>query len=144
MESILYDFEAYIIQIDVNAFYAQGKPREKTGQFLLTAWLYPFVEQGRGELRHEVSSGLGRLDMLLTWRGRKYIVETKLNHGRLARAISQAIDQVAGKYLASERCDEGYVVVFDPKRSVGDLLDPEQRTVDGRQVSVFIIGIGNP
>ena len=51
---------------------------------------------------------------------------------------------LAGKYLASERCDEGYVVVFDPKRNVGDLVDPEQRTVEGRQVSVFIIGIGRP
>ncbi|MBW1745037.1 MAG: hypothetical protein JRJ25_01425 [Deltaproteobacteria bacterium] len=31
-------------------------PYEKTGQFLLTAWLYQFVEQGKGELSFAVSS----------------------------------------------------------------------------------------
>ena len=55
------------MQIGVNAFYAGKKPYEKTGQFLLTAWLYQFVEGGKGELRFETPTGLGRMDILLTY-----------------------------------------------------------------------------
>ncbi len=40
MENILLDFEQYIAQIGVRAFYKEKKPYEKTVQFLLTAWLY--------------------------------------------------------------------------------------------------------
>jgi hypothetical protein len=29
----------------------ETKPYEKTGQFLLTAWLYQFVKEGAGDLR---------------------------------------------------------------------------------------------
>jgi hypothetical protein len=58
MESVLSDFEEYIIRIGVNAFYHNPKPYEKIGQFLLTAWLYQFVEGGKGELRFETPTGL--------------------------------------------------------------------------------------
>ena len=61
MERILVEFSRYIAQIGVRAFYEKDKPYEKTGQFLLTAWLYQFVEDGKGELRYEVPSGLGRM-----------------------------------------------------------------------------------
>ncbi len=142
MTAILADFEEYIMQIGVNAFYARGNPQEKTGQFLLTAWLYQFVEKGRGSLRYELPTGLGRMDILLKYRRRKYIVETKINHGRLEKTIERAVDQVASRYLATERTDEGYVVVFDPKSVVGEVADPERREVAGRQVSVLVIGIG--
>ncbi len=84
------------------------------------------------------------MDILLTYRGRKYIIETKLNHGRLEKTIARAADQVASRYLAPERMDEGYVVVYDPKTNVGALVDPQLREIGGRQVSVFVIGIGKP
>ncbi len=141
MFAILTDFEEYIMRIGVNAF-GKEKPYEKTGQFLLTAWLYPFVEGGRGELRHELASGLGRMDVLLTCRGRKYILETKINRSRLSRTISLAVDQVATKYLSTEQADEGYIVVFDPKRKVGEVSEPEHRVSAGRKLSIFVIAIG--
>ena len=142
MFAILTDFEEYIMRIGVNAF-AKGKPYEKTGQFLLTAWLFPFVEGDRGELRHEIASGAGRMDILLTYRGRKYILETKINRSRLSRTIDLAVDQVATKYLSTEQADEGYIVVFDPKRQVGEVSEPEQRVVGGRKLSIFVVAIGN-
>ena len=132
MERILLDFEQYIAQIGVNAFYQkwaapvpQGdeeinetKPYEKTGQFLLTAWLYQFVRGGAGELRYEVLSGLGRMDVLLTYKGRKYIIETKINRRNLTRTLNDGITQVSRKYLASESAHEGYLIIFDTKTLV--------------------------
>jgi len=142
MEAILSDFEEYIMQIGVNAFYASQKPYEKTGQFLLTAWLYQFVEQGKGELSFEVSTGLGRIDILLIYQGRKYIVETKINRSSFERTAGKAIDQLCSKYLLTERADEGYVVIFDPKTTVGELCTPQERLVQGKKILIFNIGIG--
>ncbi len=142
MEAIFADFTEYIIQVGVNAFYAGKKPYEKTGQFLLTAWLYPFVETGRGELRYEVPTGLGRMDILLTWRGRKYILETKVNRANREKTIERAVAQLCEKYLLTEKADEGFAVVFDVTTRVGELQPPEKRKVDDMTVMVFVIGIG--
>ena len=77
MKRILLNFDRYISQIGVRAFYAEKKPYEKTGQFLLTAWLYQFVKGGQGELRYEVVSGLGRMDVILTYKGKNILSRPK-------------------------------------------------------------------
>ncbi|MDL1964349.1 MAG: AAA-like domain-containing protein [Deltaproteobacteria bacterium] len=142
MKAILSDFEEYIIQIGVNAFYKSQKPYEKTGQFLLTAWLYQFVEGKKGELRYEMPSGLGRMDILLIYHGHKYIIETKINRSHGNRALNKAIDQLCGKYLLTERANEGYVIVFDLKTIVGELCAPQKHIVEGKEILSFNIGIG--
>ncbi len=141
MEAILSDFEEYIMQIGVNVFYASQKPYEKTGQFLLTAWLYQFVEGGKGELRFETPTGLGRIDILLTYHGRKYIIETKINRSSLDKTIEKAIDQLCSKYLLTERVNEGYVVIFDLKTMTGEVSVPQRRMVAGKEILCFNIGI---
>jgi len=142
MENILLDFDLYIAQIGVRAFYKEDKPYEKTGQFLLTAWLYQFVKGGEGELRYEVTSGLGRMDILLTYKGKKYIIETKMNRGNLTRTLNDGLTQVSGKYLASEAAHEGYLVIFDPRTPVGGECEPRDHEIGGKKVTAFIIGIG--
>jgi len=142
MEAILSDFEEYIIQIGVNAFYVSKKPYEKTGQFLLTAWLYQFVEGGKGELRYEMPTGLGRMDILLTYRERKYVIETKINRANIDKTIDRAVEQLCGKYLLTEKADEGYIVVFDVKTKVGEMRAPQKRLVEGKEILIFEIGIG--
>ncbi|MCK4390376.1 MAG: AAA-like domain-containing protein [Desulfobacterales bacterium] len=142
MEAVLGDFEEYIIQIGVNAFYASQKPYEKTGQFLLTAWLYQFVEGGKGELRFETRTGLGRMDILLNYQDHKYIIETKINRSHGTRTLDKAIEQVSGKYLSTERVHEGYIVIFDLKTMVGELCAPHKHIVKGKEILSFNIGIG--
>lgn len=142
METIISDFEEYIMQIGVNAFYAGQKPYERTGQFLLTAWLYQFVEEGKGDLRFETPTGLGRMDILLTCGGRKYIVETKINRSNIEKTVNRAIDQLCDKYLLTERSDEGCIVVFDLKTKTGEVCTPSRRDVAGKQVLIFSIAIG--
>ncbi|MCK4485421.1 MAG: hypothetical protein KAU38_01495 [Desulfobacterales bacterium] len=142
MEAILSDFEEYVIRIGASAFYQSQKPYEKTGQFLLTAWLYQFVEAGKGELRYEVPTGLGRMDILLIYHGHKYIFETKINRSHGDQVLYKAIDQLCGKYLLTEQVDEGYVVIFDLKTKVGELYSPRIHTVGGKEILSFNIGIG--
>ena len=130
------------MQVSVNAFYKSQKPYEKTGQFLLSAWLYQFVEGGKGDLRLEPPTRLGRIDILLIYQGHKYIIETKINRSSLDKTIEKAIDQLCGKYLLTEQADEGYVVIFDLKTKVGELCTPRKHIVEGKEILSFNIGIG--
>jgi predicted AAA+ superfamily ATPase len=144
MERILLYFEQYIAQIGVNAFYKEKKPYEKTGQFLLTAWLYQFVRGGAGELRYEIPSGFGRMDIILTYKGKKYIIETKINRHNLTRTLDDAITQVSGKYMTSEYVEEGYLVIFDLKKQIGEECEPQHHQAGDKKVTSFTIGIGRP
>jgi hypothetical protein len=145
MKRVLLNFDRYISRIGVRAFYAGKKPYEKTGQFLLTAWLYPLVKGEEGELHYEVASGLGRMDVLLTYKGNRYIIETKVNDkGDVSWVIEEGVRQLSGKYLASEGADEGYLVVFDTRTPVGATCEPKIHPVGNKQVTGFTIAIGNP
>jgi hypothetical protein len=143
MERILLNFEKYISQIGVSAFYREEKPYEKTGQFLLTAWLYQFVRGEEGDLRYEVRSGLGRMDILLTYKGKKYIIETKVNrHDDVTGIINEGIFQLSTRYLATESTTEGYLVVFDTRTHVGAVCKPRYHEAGDKKVTSFTIGIG--
>jgi hypothetical protein len=143
MKRILLDFSLYITQIGVNAFYQEKKRYEKTGKFLLTAWLYQFVKSGEGDLRFEVLSGLGRMDIILTWRGIKYIIETKVNrYENINDILDEGITQLSGKYLATEAAEEGYLVIFDTRTPVGSGCKPQVHQVKDYTVTSFNIAIG--
>ncbi len=144
MELILLRFEQYITRIGVNAFYKNKKPYEKTGQFLLTAWLYQFVRAGAGELLYEVKSGLGRMDILLTYKGKKYIIETKMNRGNMSRTLKEGIAQVTAKYMATESVQDSYLVIFDTKTTVGEECEPTHHPVGDKKVTCITIAIGRP
>ena len=145
MKRILLNFEKYVSQIGVRAFYTKEKPYEKTGQFLLTAWLYQFVKGEQSDLRYEVMSGLGRMDILLAYKGKKYIIETKVNrHEDINDILGEGITQLSGKYLATEAADEGYLVIFDTRTPVGAGCKPQQHQVKDYTVTSFNIPIGRP
>jgi hypothetical protein len=145
MNRILLNFDQYIAQIGVSAFYKEKKPYEKTGQFLLTAWLYQFVKGGEGDLRYEVRNGLGRMDVLLTFKGKRYIIETKMNHrDDITLTLEEGITQVTQKYLATEAAAEGYLVIFDTKTQVGAACIPQVHQVGNHNITSFKISIGRP
>ncbi|MCP4215952.1 MAG: ATP-binding protein [bacterium] len=143
MERILLGFEQYITKIGVAAFYKKGKVYEKTGQFLLTAWLCRFVSGGNGELHYELCSGLGRMDMMLTYKGRKYIIETKVNrYSDITKITHAGIAQLAQKYLATESTHEGYLVIFDTKRTVGTGCEPQYHKSGDKKIISLVVPIG--
>ncbi len=144
MESILQDFSNYIAQIGVRAFYETPKnPYEKTGQFLLTAVLYQFVKGGEGDLRYEANTGLGRMDIILIYKGRKYIIETKVHlRGDKKSLIQRGVEQVTKKYLATEPNSEGFLVIFDAGTAVGTSIQPKVHSLEGKNLTCFIICIG--
>ena len=140
MERVLIDFEKYIAQIGAAAFYSTNKPMEVTGKFQLTAWLYQFVSEGTGELYYESRTGLGIMDIMLIYKDKKYIIETKVK--RYPGTVDEALEQLAEKYLLPERVSHGYIVIFDPKTRVGELCTPQKHILEGKEILSFNIGIG--
>ncbi len=143
MGRIILNFNHYIAQIGVKAFYEEEKPYEKTGQFLLTAFLYQFSGREKGELRYELRTGLGIMDIILTYKERKYIIETKVNRsGNYRSVLNEGVIQLTQKYLFTEAVEEGYLVIFDTSTVVGTECKPKSRRKGDKRITVFIIGIG--
>ncbi|MCX6583343.1 MAG: hypothetical protein NT166_24465 [Candidatus Aminicenantes bacterium] len=85
------------------------------------------------------------MDIFLSYKGKKYIIETKVNrYDELNVILEEGITQVSGKYLPSESVTEGYLVVFDAQKRVGTACKPEYYQVGDKKVTGFIIAIGRP
>ncbi|HLP45151.1 MAG TPA: hypothetical protein VK469_04355, partial [Candidatus Kapabacteria bacterium] len=82
-------------------------------------------------------------DILLTYKGRKYIIETKINrYADITVIQEEGITQVAEKYLASEGVTAGYLVIFDPRSPVGAPCKPQYHGPEDKKITSFTIGIG--
>jgi len=125
------------------AFKVTPTPREATGQYLLMAYLELVVRQVGGDLFSEVNSGTGRLDLLVVYHGRRYIIETKIWDGQAE--FEQGLAQLA-RYLDSEGVREGYYVIFHARpRVYGKLTYEDLEFVAeqaGVQVHVVLVRLG--
>ncbi len=157
-----YDFRPHVVngQLQVNlllsrfrefmerrgreAFKIGETPQEATGQYMLMAYLDVVVRQVGGDLFSEVNSGEGRLDLILTHLGRRYIIETKIWRGPVA--YDEGIAQLAS-YLESEGETEGYYVVFHARpRVYGKLPFEKLEFVEqhaGKKLYVYLVRLGN-
>jgi hypothetical protein len=83
------------------------------------------------------------MDIFLTYKGQKYIIETKVNrYDDISVILEEGILQVSGKYLASEGAAAGYLVIFETRTSVGASCKPQYHGTGDRKVTSFTIGIG--
>ncbi|MDQ1353330.1 MAG: hypothetical protein QG657_3636 [Acidobacteriota bacterium] len=143
MARIILNFNHYIAQIGVKAFYEEKKTYEKTGQFLLTAFLYQFSGKEKGELHCELRTGLGIMDIILSYKSRKYIIETKVNRsGNYQSVLNEGVIQLTQKYLSTEAVADGYLVIFDTATAVGTECKPKSRRKGNKKINIYIIGIG--
>jgi len=81
-------------------------------------------------------------EKIVNQQSHKYIIETKINRSNLDKTIEKATDQLCSKYLLTERANEGYVIIFDPKTRVGELCTPQKHILEGKEILSFNIGIG--
>ncbi len=58
--------------------------------------------------------------------------------------MSDAVKQVADKYIAPERADHGYAVIFDTKTKTGDNCKITNYKSGGKIITNFVIAIGRP
>ncbi|MFN8487733.1 MAG: hypothetical protein U0350_09090 [Caldilineaceae bacterium] len=143
MSALLTRFREFVERRGQEAFKVTPMPQEATGQYLLMAYLALLVRQVGGDLFTEVDSGEGRLDLMVTHQGQRYIVETKIWRGQ--SEFEKGLAQLEG-YLAREGQRVGYYVVFHARpRVYGKLAYDRLEFVeqcDQVTIHVYLVRLG--
>lgn len=137
MDVLLSRFREFVERRGREAFKVTPMPQEATGQYLLMAYLDLLVRQVGGDLFTEVPSGAGRLDLITAYRGRRYVVETKIWRGQAA--FEEGLSQLE-EYLDSEGQTEGYYVIFHTRpQAYGELTHKQlEFTVQRERVTIHV------
>ena len=136
MTRLLDNFKDFIARAGYKILQVPETPQEFIGQYLLSAYLDQFVRTIGGAMFLEVPTGRGRMDLLITFKQRKYIVETKIWEG--PHRYSAGKQQLAA-YLKLEGSLEGYYVVFDHRREPDPRVETE--TIDGVSIRSYVIPV---
>ncbi len=143
MTRLLSKFREFVKRRGREAFKVGPTPQEATGQYLLMAYLDLVVHNLEGDLFTEVNSGEGRIDLLVTHRGHRFVVETKLWRGLLE--FERGLEQLR-TYLASEGQKTGYYVVFHALPNVYGKLTHDQLeftvAIRDTTIHVYLVRLG--
>lgn len=86
--------------------------RESGPHLMLMAFLQRIINGG-GRIEREYGLGRGALDLLVFWKDERHVIEVKVR--RASETETDALDQVA-RYLDHVDLDEGWLVLFDPRK----------------------------
>ncbi|MCP4344247.1 MAG: ATP-binding protein [Desulfobacterales bacterium] len=110
--------------------------KEAAPHLVLTAFLQRIINKG-GDIARESASGRGRLDLCIHYKGRKYPVELKIR--RDSKTYEDGKKQLSG-YMDTLGCDEGWLVVFDQRKSVSWKKKIFWKTVESDNRQIHIVG----
>ncbi|MEZ4728843.1 MAG: hypothetical protein R3E79_17050 [Caldilineaceae bacterium] len=134
LAAILNKYRDYVERRGFHAF-DTAHLKEGAWHYSLDGFINFFLEQLGGESFIEVPSGRRRTDILILYRGQKYIIETKIFTTQTR--FKQGKTQLAA-YLATEGVSEGYYVVFSNKHARDDTLYFAEE-IDGKRIYSYII-----
>ena len=109
--------------------------REGAWHYSLDGFINFFIQQLGGDTLVEVPSGRGRTDILILYKGRKCIIETKIF---LSQTQVEHGKQQLADYCRSENIPEGFYVVFTQKHQSNDTLFFDE-TVSGKRIRTYLI-----
>ncbi|MDE0467687.1 MAG: AAA-like domain-containing protein [Candidatus Poribacteria bacterium] len=136
MEQLLNNFQDFIARAGFRILQVPETPQEFIGQHLLFAYLDQFVTSVNGAMYMEVPTGRGRMDLLILYNEKKYIVETKIWRSERGYAVGK---QQLATYLATEGIMEGYYIVFDHREVPKPRTETE--TIDGRTIRSYVVPV---
>jgi hypothetical protein len=137
LSDILKDFQRFF-RHDSDSFpskfkkFAAYKYDEATYAFILQSFLQKIVNGG-GNVYSEFSEGSGRVDLVVIYKGREYMIEVKLEYADLEESLAQ----LAG-YLDKNAEKEGWLIIFD--RTVGKTWE-EKIYWDTRRIGIRTIHV---
>ena len=136
LEALLDNFRDFIVRAGFGILQVPDTPRESVGRLLLLSYLDQFVKLVGGVMHIEVPTGRGRMDLLITHKQTKYIVETKIWRGTV---YYEAGKKQLAAYMKTENAVEGYYVVFDHRRAPEPQVETE--TIDGVSIRSYVIPV---
>ena len=136
LEALLDNFKDFIARAGFRILQVPETPKEYVGQNLLYAYLDHFIRTIGADMFLEVQTGRGRIDLLILYNSRKYVVETKIWEGEKSYQVGKK--QLVA-YLKSEKVDEGYYVVFDHRSKPESRVETE--ALEGVTIRSYIIPV---
>ena len=112
-----------------------NRPLEIGGQYLLLSYLTASVETIGGYISLEAVNSAGEMDLVVFYRGERFIIETKIWYSE--KRFKKGQQQLA-RYLKAAGQDKGYLVVFCEKEINVSLKE----TVDGKSLLTYPVIIG--
>jgi len=103
---------------------------------ILMAWLQRLVN-GKGRITREFAIGSGRADLVIHWKGRRYVLELKIR--RDTKTVGKGVEQLSA-YLDRLGEDEGWLIVFDPRDTLTwdeKLYDKQLQGPGGKLIHLF-------
>jgi len=134
LHAILNKYRQYVRRRGFKAFDTE-KLKEAAWHYSLDGFINFFIEALEGQTFIEVPSGAGRTDLLIVYKNRRYLIETKIfsDNTRLKKGKGQLAE-----YLKSEDLDEGYYVVFSSLHTDENTLYFEEE-IKSRRIYTYII-----
>ncbi|MEI6790767.1 MAG: hypothetical protein WCK42_06270, partial [Myxococcaceae bacterium] len=85
---------------------------QEAGPHLLLMAFLQRVINGGGKIHREYALGRRRVDVLVEFKGQRFVIETKIDYGpkTLAEGLAQTAD-----YMDKNNSAEGHLMVFDTK-----------------------------
>jgi hypothetical protein len=136
LNAILQQYVAYIAKRGYRAFDTKHL-KEGAWHYSLDGFINFFIERLGGQTYTEVPTGRGRTDILIIYRDKKYIIETKIFTD--LSYFEKGKRQLAA-YLTTENLTEGYYVVFSRRHSKDDILEQEEM-IDGKRIFTRLIRV---
>ena len=146
LDGLLAGFKAMMAEHGVTLLRSKksNRPLEIGGQYLLLSYLTAALDSIGGNVALEAVNAAGEMDLVVFFRGTRFIIETKIWYGKTRFAEGQA--QVVA-YLAAANLTKGYIVLFSEKAIATELdrTDDQPFTVEltGKQLWVYPIVIGS-
>ncbi|MDM8560511.1 AAA-like domain-containing protein, partial [Candidatus Parabeggiatoa sp. HSG14] len=134
IHALLNKYRQYVRRRGFKAFDTE-KLKEGAWHYSLDGFINFFIEALEGQTFIEVPSGAGRTDILIVYKGHRYLIETKVFSNNTL--FNKGKGQLA-EYLKSEGLDEGYYVVFSNLHTDEDVLYFSD-SINQRQIYTYII-----
>jgi hypothetical protein len=136
LKAILQRYVEYVAKRGYRAFDTKHL-KEGAWHYSLDGFINFFIERLGGQTFTEAPSGRGRTDILILFRGKKYVIETKIF---IDRYYFQKGKKQLAEYLKTEGLAVGYYVVFSQKHAEDDVLE-EEEVIEGKRIFTRIIRV---
>jgi hypothetical protein len=134
LHALIEKYRDYVRRRGFHAFDTEHL-KEGAWHYSLDGFIHFFIQRAGGDTLVEVPSGRGRTDILILYKQRKYIIETKVYTDQ--SYFEQGKAQLAD-YLNSEGLEEGHYVDFSNRHRASDPLTADE-VIQGKRIYTWII-----
>jgi len=134
MNLLLQDFQQFWRE-NSDVWQERFQYKEAAPHLILQAFLQRVFNCG-GEVQREMATGKDRLDLCITYKGKKYPIELKINRGK--QSIEKGIEQTL-RYMDTLGCNDGWLVAFDRdnKKPWDEKIYQKTEKINQKTVNVF-------